>query len=260
MRVRIFSDVHLESTAFDPPRVEADVVVLAGDIGEGAAGLMWARERFEMHIIYVLGNHEFYGERLPDALEELRGRASDMGIHLLENASAVIGGVRFLGATLWTDFRVNGCLRPEGPSDNDARIAMHDARKLQNDYRYIRFGPKRKKQRDRLRPHDVLAMHRASVAWLFNELNEPFSGKTVVVTHHAPHLRSIPSDRVGAGYVPCYASHLPDLVCAPVDLWIHGHFHVSLDYEVGGTRVIANPRGRRAGANPLFLEGLVVEV
>lgn len=260
MRLRILSDLHIEATPFVPPAVPADALVLAGDIDEGAAGMEWARKRFDGPIVYVLGNHELYGERLPDALETLGARASDLGIHLLHDARVVIDGVRFLGATLWTDFRVNGYLRPEGPADNTARIAMYDARRLQNDYRYIRFGPKRRRHRDRLRPLDTLAMHRASTEWLRRELDEPFSGKTVVVTHHAPHLKSIPSDRIGAVYVPCYASHLPELVRRPVDLWIHGHFHASVDYDVGGTRVISNPRGRRDGANPRFLAELVVEV
>lgn len=252
MRVRIYSDLHLESAAFDPPNVTTDVIVLAGDIGEGLAGLTWAREKFDAPIIYVRGNHELYGQRLPEADESFSAEAKRLGICFLENASTVINGVRFLGATLWTDFRINGYSRPSGPDDDDVRIAMGEAKRLMNDYRYIRFGRKRKKARDRMTPVNTLSMHIASRDWLQRSLAETFDGRTVVVTHHAPHLLSVPTHRVGDRYTPYYASHLPQLVRAPVDLWIHGHFHTSCDYTIGTTRVISNPRGRSGDDNPAF--------
>ncbi len=249
MRLRIYSDLHLESSSFDPPEVAADVGVLAGDIAEGTAGLAWARAAFDLPIIYVMGNHELYGQRLPDALDEFSSEARRLGIHLLENGEARINGVRFLGTTLWTDLRIRGYLRAESPTNEDEHIALSDAERLMNDYRFICFGPKRKKGRDRLRPTQTLAMHRASQAWLHRSLADPFDGRTVVVTHHVPHLLSVPRrDR----YTPYYASHLPELVRAPVDLWIHGHYHTSRNYLVGTTRVVANPRGRSETDNPDF--------
>jgi 3',5'-cyclic AMP phosphodiesterase CpdA len=260
MRIGIFSDLHLESTEFNPPPAPADVVVLAGDISEGTAGMLWAREKFDTPIIYVNGNHELYGQRLPDLLDTLKEEAARLGIQFLENASVEIGGVRFLGATLWTDFRINGWAKGRDPNGDDARSAMYDARRLMNDYRCIRFGPKRKNRRDRIRPSDTLAMHCASREWLGRSLQEPFAGKTVVVTHHAPLLQSVPPRRVGDRYTPYYASHMPELVRAPVDLWIHGHFHTSVDYAVEGTRVISNPRGRNAKDNPHFVENLVITI
>jgi hypothetical protein len=56
----------------------------------------------------VMGNHESYRRCLPDELALAREQALTFGINLLENDAVVIGGVRFVGATLWTDYRIFG--------------------------------------------------------------------------------------------------------------------------------------------------------
>jgi predicted phosphodiesterase len=157
MKLRVLSDIHLEFAPFSPPAIDADAIVLAGDIGEGLTGLDWAREQFpKQEILYVAGNHEFYGARLPDALGDLTRRAQSLGIHFLENRAIEIGGVRFLGATLWTDYAIYS------RNEEEAGRAMFFARRGMNDYRHIRFGLKRKKGRDRILPGQLLEMHRAS--------------------------------------------------------------------------------------------------
>lgn len=256
MKLRIFSDLHLEFWSFDPPAVDADVIVLAGDIGEGDAGMKWAREQFPREpIIYVVGNHELYEQRLPDAMADFTQTAQALGIHLLENQALVLDEVRFLGATLWTDYAIFA------KNDEAVDRYMFAAKRLMNDYRVIRHGPKRKKGRDRIQPTFVREMHRFSRTWLAAQLAEPFAGSTVVVTHHAPHEMSVPPRYAGRELTPCYASHLPELVRAPVKLWIHGHIHDSIDYEVGGARVLSNPRGYKPpNDNPAFDPELVVEV
>lgn len=256
MRLRIMSDVHLEFWSFTPEPVPADVIVMAGDIAEGAAGLQWAREQFPREaIVYVIGNHELYGQRLPDAIDQLSAIADGLGIHLLENRSVVIDGVRFLGATLWTDYALYA------KNEEEVGRYMFLARRAMNDYRYIRFGPKRKKRRDRVLPGQLLDLHRASRTWLTEQLAIAFAGKTVVVTHHAPYRLSVPPQFDRDPLTACYVSHLPDLVRPPVALWIHGHIHDSLDYEVDGTRVLANPRGYKPpDENPAFEPNRVVEI
>lgn len=256
MKLHIYSDLHLEFWKFTPPSVTADVVVLAGDIGEGEAGLTWAREMFpDLPILYVIGNHELYGQRLPGAYDVLTEKARSLGIELLENRAIEFGDVRFLGATLWTDYALYA------KNEEEAGRFMFAARRRVNDYKFIRQGERRKKGRDRILPWHLLEMHRASRAWLSQEIAKPYAGKTVVITHHAPHILSVPQRYDGDELTPCYASHLPDLVRTPVSLWIHGHIHDSMDYEVGGARVIANPRGYMPPyENAGFEEDMVVEV
>ena len=109
MRLHILSDLHLEFEPFTPPAVEADAVILAGDVSTGRNGLKWALKSFpDRPVIYVLGNHEFYGQKLQKLTAELKEMARGTNVHLLENESCTIREVAFFGATLWTDFALNG--------------------------------------------------------------------------------------------------------------------------------------------------------
>jgi predicted phosphodiesterase len=109
MKIHVLSDLHLEFAPFAPAETDADVVVLAGDIWNGGKGIVWARDTFRnQEIVYVAGNHEFYGthwERLPENCQRM---ARACGVHFLENAQVEIGGVRCLGASLWVDFDLRG--------------------------------------------------------------------------------------------------------------------------------------------------------
>ena len=109
MKIRVLSDLHLEFHAWTPPPADADVVVLAGDIHVGVGGIEWAREQFPTTpVIYVVGNHEFYGGQLNEVLAALREAADRLGVYLLDSDELVLDGTRFLGATLWTDFALYG--------------------------------------------------------------------------------------------------------------------------------------------------------
>lgn len=251
MRIWILSDLHLELDPWAPPEgVVADVLVLAGDIHRGTRAIKWMktfREALPDNIIYVAGNHEHYREILPRALRELRA-ARLLGLHFLENSSVVIAGVRFLGATLWSDCQILG----------DKTATLRCARYM-NDYRAIRTSSSTE-----LSPTDTCKWHEISRAWLARNLDEPFDGPTVVVTHHAPSLRSISAEYKedpGTGF---FASNLESLLDARATLWIHGHTHASCDYTHCGTRVVANPAGylRPSGVreNLDFAPRLVVEL
>lgn len=250
MKLRIMSDLHIEFFDFRPPDVPADVVVLAGDILNEHYGLIWARKSFpDTPIIYVMGNHEFYNAQYERVLERARKEAQGLGIQLLENDHAVIDGVRFLGMTLWTDFAV------EEPA-NTVSSSMRLANLQMMDFSIIRY------RGGMLSAEATREFHGASRRWLTERLAEPFEGKTVVVTHHLPHRGSIDRQFHLDPLNPAFASHMPELVCPPVSLWIHGHTHCSCDYEpVEGTRVVCNPRGYGPSElNARFDPCLVVEV
>jgi predicted phosphodiesterase len=233
VRIRVHSDLHLEFQDWIPPLVAADVVVLAGDIHVGVEGLPWARRHFaDTHLIYVPGNHEYYGGEMESTREQLRQVAAAQGIVLLDCDAVVIDGVRFLGATLWTDFALHG-------SDPDAIArAQAEARRRMVDYRRINL-----RAAGRLQPDDTRRIHQRQSAWLAQQLARPFAGATVVVTHHLPHARSVHPRYQGDPLNPSFASDLSALVRNPVQLWIHGHTHESIDYQIDGTRVVCNPRG-----------------
>ena len=130
MRVHVLSDLHLERGGELPAAVDADVVVLAGDIGRGVHGLRAAIGWGSRHpILYVAGNHEPYGHGLPGVIGDLRtvAAAANGRARVLERDEIVIGGVRFLGCTLWSDFDVAGA--------HERARSMAICGDLVNDYR-----------------------------------------------------------------------------------------------------------------------------
>ena len=214
----------------------ADVVVVAGDTCEGCEkGFALLRRAIPAPtpIVAVAGNHEFYKSCLPDELVRARVAAAGHGITFLDDDEVVIGGVRFLGATLWTDYALDGeAWRP---------LAMAAARAAMNDHRRIAMS---KDPWRRFRPEDALALHRASRRFLGEVLAVPFAGPTVVVTHHAPSPRSSDPRYAGSRANAAYASDLTEMVgMSDAALWLHGHTHQSCDYRVGDTRVVSNPHG-----------------
>lgn len=250
MKLRIMSDLHIEFFNFQPPEVQADAVVLAGDILNEHYGLIWARKAFpNTPIVYVMGNHEFYDAHYDYVLDRVRRKAQELDIHFLENDQTIIGNVRFLGMTLWTDFSV------EEPM-HTANFCMWHANRQMTDFSLIRY------RGGLLSAEATRELHYASRRWLTKRLAERFPGRTVVVTHHLPHRASIDRQFHLNPLNAAFASHLPELVCPPVDLWVHGHTHCSCDYEpVEGTRVICNPRGYGpSDLNPRFDPCLIVNI
>jgi len=272
MKVLILSDLHLEFAPFEPvPNLEFDVVVLAGDIHSPAKrAVQWAADRFRgKPVIYLLGNHEYFDSRLDTTLAEARRDAEDSNVHLLDGDELVVDGVRFLGATLWTDFAL-AIETPEGPV-SDVRRAMKMATNLLNDYALIRTVDEsaepdtwRDKQGRKLQAADTLQIHQAQRAWLRDRLSEPFAGPTVVVTHHAPHRGSLAQRYADDWASGAFVTELPETFFDVPVLWVHGHTHQSFDYRVRSCRVVCNPRGyvNWSGRieNKAFDPGLVIDV
>ena len=264
MKIALYSDLHHEcGQPWGPPEsVEAaDLVILAGDIGVHTRGLVWAANAFpKTPVVYVAGNHEYYGAHL-GMLEELRRMARIRGLNFLERNTLILEkhGVRILGCTLWSGFDLYGACAPQAE-------AMAAARRHINDFWVITVGGG-----GRLEPRDAARLHRTSVAWLEAELATPFDGRTIVVTHFAPHRRCVAPQYAGDVLTPYFVSDLSSLMAKHrIDLWCHGHTHTNTDFVAeGDCRVISNQRGypneiRRtphgAPADPGFRTDLLIEV
>lgn len=250
MKILVLSDLHLESTAFEPDSeaVKAsDVVVLVGDIHPGDDGIRWARETFlDKPIVYVAGNHEFYGCDWVQHLETMRETAKVNNVYFLENDSVMIGGVRFLGCTLWTDFEFFG--------QNVIEKMMHYANNNFSDFEAIAAAGNLEAG-NRLTADLTLQRHRDSRAWLEAELPKGDPAHSVVVTHHYPHQNSTSPKFETDALTAIFGSKLPEKFLLQAGLWIHGHSHTSANYrldgQVGGVqryvRVVCNPRGYSLG-------------
>lgn len=237
MKIALYSDLHLETLQRYPgvnrvpePREAVDLVVLAGDINQGTSGLDDLARLGQNHI-YVSGNHEYYNHDIEILDQQLAEKADKLNLHFLQRSAVEIKGVRFLGCTLWTDFEIQTGWR------FGAELV---AKAFLPDYKLIRNRGKK------LSPMMSVELHHQNVDWLQSMLDTPFSGKTVVVTHHAPHPQSIHPRFAMSPINAAFVSDLSRLM-GKADVWMHGHMHDSFDYEVfqagKPTRVVVNPRG-----------------
>lgn len=253
VRLNILSDLHLSRAGLPLPSVEADIVILAGDISRPKEAIEWA-SGFKQPVLYVPGNHEFYGSGLKETIAQLKHYAQGKQIHILDNEEIVLHGIRFVGSTLWTDFNL------EGPGETREQ-AIAQALEFTYDFRRIKSDAI---PGATLSPDEMEALFNHNRAWLQQHLATPFNGPTVVITHHAPSPKSIHPRFENSLINTCFVSNSEDLMGSErAILWIHGHTHDSFDYQVNGTRVVCNPRGyARDGINEneLFNPDLVVKV
>ncbi|GLK74921.1 phosphatase [Methylopila jiangsuensis] len=245
MKIGILSDLHMDVHPYTPAVApDCRVVIVAGDTCSRLDhGLPWMAEQVRqrgMELIYVPGNHDWYANRtwgdhtctIDGDEPKARALAAQLGIHLLIDGEAVvIGGVRFVGATLWSDYEVFG----------DAKRSRAAAAAHMTDHKVIKI---KSGGYTKWRTSDHLATHRRHLERLGEILETPFDGPTVVVTHHAPHPRSLLEGRSTEPLDGSYASDLSDFIERHrPSLWVHGHVHRQQDYRIGETRIVANPRG-----------------
>lgn len=274
MLLWILSDIHLELTRgwdLPPPaeRPRFDILIVAGDlIPRPERGVHWLAECVpDRPVVYIMGNHEFYGVDEFRAVEKAKQAAEGTSVHVLQNDAVRIGDVTFVGATMWTDFDLFG----------DPRRAVAVAADRMNDFRKIRTA----KYLERFRPLHALARHRQSRAFFETEMRKERPGPLVAISHHAPHpgraieLSDPPtSDEI---LMAAYRSDLTSLMSPapddgrgalrPADLWIFGHTHESEDTVIGHTRVVSNAKGygpwlpkHRRWDNPKFDPNFVIEI
>ena len=249
MRVQVCSDLHLERHPHSLENAGADLLVLSGDIT--AAKFLATRDRYTQtdslrfnafrqffdevserfaKVIYVSGNHEFYGFRWRETHLVYQEFFKDYpNIHYLEQDYLDIGDVRVLGGTLWTD--MNG----RDPA------TIREAEHVMNDYKHIV---------DDIRGFTKLratttAIHHSQTLNKFSELAHNHS-KVIVCSHHAPSPRSIDPQYAHETHINgAYMSELESFILArpQIKLWTHGHMHSPSDYHIGECNVVANPRG-----------------
>lgn len=281
MHLQILSDLHLETHPHfrAQPAPGANVLVLAGDIGSYQRGSMLADEDFGLAqfspqqagghwpepVIMVPGNHEFDAQDFDAARTRLAAACARLGIVLLDNAVTVIDGVRFVGTTLWSDY--DAIALNNGVTELGALMKQRDKAFKAANFYLTKAETERHGQ-----PFLAAEMREEALRcqeWLRAALAEPFDGKTVVVTHFAPSLKSA-DPRYGltpgtAGFCNALDELLPF-----ADVWIHGHLHAPSDYTVRGTRqngsnwqcrVVANPLGyARKGEQETFNPHCLVQV
>lgn len=281
MKIQLLSDLHLEvHPHFVPePAPGADVLVLAGDIGSYQPGSLLQGQDFGLErfsplpqyagwpcpVIFVPGNHEYDMQDFDAAHARLRAACERMGMVWLERETAVLGGVRFVGTTLWSDY--DAMSMHEGVSDLTRLLKLREKAFRAANFYLQKTGGTRGGE-----PFLAEPMREQSLVcqqWLRQALARPFDGPTVAVTHFAPSLRSADPRY---GLVPGTAGfcNVLDDLLPFADLWLHGHLHSPSDYVAEGLRddgsawrcrVVANPLGyARKGEQEGFFPRSTIEL
>ena len=249
MKIQLLSDLHLETdpTFLAEPAAGADLLVLAGDIGsyrqgsrlngtDFGLGSYSPRNGWPTPVVYVPGNHEYDNLDFDDTHARLRELCDGLDILWLERETRVIGGVRFVGTTLWTDFDALAA-----PGDTIGEVLKKRAKA----FRAADFYLEKAEMRRHGAPFMAEQMREQGLAcqqWLDAALRAPFDGPTVAITHFAPTLASA-DPRYGVTAGTAGFCNALDGLLPLADYWIHGHLHCAQDYVQNGCRVIANPLG-----------------
>lgn len=271
MNIQLLSDLHLEGHPNYVPRPapQADLLVLAGDIGSYQRGSRLEdsdfglarfspREGWPVPVLYVPGNHEYDALDFDETHARLRETCERLGITWLEREERVFGAVRFVGTTLWADFDALA-LQPGQPEPT-----LQDQLKLRHKaFRAANFYLQKAAALRHGRPMLAEEWREQALecqAWLRAALARPFAGTTVVVTHFAPSLRSA-DPRYGLTPATAgFCNSLDDLLPL-AQYWLHGHLHCQQDYEVAGCRVLANTLGYATkGEQEGFREQFVLDL
>jgi predicted phosphodiesterase len=268
MKIAVASDIHLEFGDIDLQNTQgAEVLILSGDICVAAdldmrdrrqTELGFARRRSEMfheffercatnfpHVIYVMGNHEYYHSDFAIALGEMRRKLAHLpNLYILEREVKVINDVTFIGGTLWTDMNNLDTL-----TLYHMRTMMNDFRVITNSTNPVNFRTQEGEFKTRVgkfMPEDAVSEHVKMKQYIQSVVQGNHDTKYVVAGHHAPSRRSTheiyAEDTIMNGG---YSSSLDEFVMdhPQIKLWTHGHTHYPFDYVIGETRVVCNPRG-----------------
>lgn len=271
MKAWIISDIYAAPLDWYRHRVavpNADICLLAGDISGNiysSIDYVSAEIGARMPVVAVLGNHDYYGSSIDKGLEVARQQLGGTNVHLLENDTVIVNGIRFVGATLWTDFEViHGT--PGGielPVDGRRDLAVHCSVRDIMDFRAIyRSDERREGETGLITIQEMVRRHGESRKYIDDELAKPFDGKSVVITHHAPSPLSFHPAYAGSPTNGAFASDLTELIMLRRPwVWVHGHIHHLSDYGIGDTRILCNPRGYVHERNFIdFRPGYVIDL
>lgn len=239
MKLFLASDLHVEFHGDIPDAAkEAEVILLLGDCNSGIRSFDVAEEyhsKYKVPVVFVAGNHEFYGHDLDITLRELKKKsAQHPHIYFLEQDTVTLKGVRFLGCTLWSNFSLFG---------SDTRLQHKNiAQEMIPDFRLIKKGE------NLFTADDAEQLFYSSFNWLKKSLAEPFAGKTVVLTHFAPDICAVHPQYLQSGkdlLTPYFTSDCTDLIKEyAIHTWCYGHTHNSIDeIKLAKTRIVSNQRG-----------------
>lgn len=250
MYIRVYSDIHQEvKSHFNIPKfkiAELDnekeqILILAGDYlslrdlkhEDVFLDLKKLSDRFKK-VLYVFGNHEYYNGKIGGVYDEknieaIQSVSDNIFVLSRHTPSIIIDNIKFIGATLWTDF-------------NGKEVNFFDVKNTSNDFKYIKSAHN---GYTKYKPKHWLSEHIADINWIKKEVKNSNDMDTIVITHHAPYKSAIdPVDDPKNIYSKFYTSEQDDFIKdnKNIKMWIHGHIHYPFDFQLGDTRIFSNPQ------------------
>lgn len=259
MKILVTSDLHLDEWAalggnpllgIAERLIDLDALIIAGDLAEDPlrtwpALIDWIGQRIDPAKIYVIpGNHDYYDHRL-DGDDALRAVVEAAGMRFAQKQVIMIGELRILCCTLWTDFDLFG----------QQEDSMSHARWMADFERIARDAAGAT-----IKPADTVAAHVDHLSWLTRAIAEPHMGKTIVVTHHLP---SAAVAGAPSRLSPFFASNLDGWILQHQPaIWLCGHSHRHQQARIGTTLIrdisFGYPEEMPNGAeDTLLLRGLI---
>ena len=245
MKLHILSDTHGQTVT---PHPDADLIIHAGDFGNGRHGA----EAFQAacaaagkHCVFVLGNHDFYGEHLDELPRELIAANAPL---LTANRPLKFGGYTFVGGTLFSNFRL--------PWANKKQFRENLALACRNIANFFYIAAGKAPHERRAEPEDYI-IERFDAQLNFIE-HFRHRARTIVLTHFPPHLACTAPQYADS---PLNLYFINQIDLAGFDCWIAGHTHQAVDTVQDGCRLIINPLGypNEYGQNG-YRDGLLLEL
>ena len=248
MKLRILSDLHIDIRDFQIRPLDEDILILAGDISDKPEDtfniIKKYMENANKKVIFVMGNHDYFNDCINERIKYWYHFGEKLGknFHFLNQNSIIIDDIEFYGTTLWSDINIH---------KNEKRFLRYND--LTCIYKSDIYTP--------ITPSDYKNMYEAECKGLIKFLNTPNDNKKrIIITHFLPSYKSVSIKYIGNENNDMFASNLDDIINHyDIKMWIHGHTHETLDYNIGNTRIVCNARGK-IGENMNFKENLIINI
>lgn len=233
LRIRVLSDIHLEHGSDKTINYQdEDFLVIAGDLCNNfnrTEGVEFIKNYLDsastnVIVLYVLGNHEYYGGTIEEVENFWYTRNIDKLIVFGKTPKIFTYNknekkYHFIGCTLWTDLK-HGQL-------------IWKAVDFLNDFNFIE---------DFIKDSCFyLKIHETAVEELQSLLSKNKDGEVIIITHHPPFKNSVSQYYKDDDLNRLFYSELDFLLQSNIRYWIHGHVHNSCDYFFKKCQVVCNP-------------------
>lgn len=235
MVVQYASDLHLDFQAnrryimncgIEPV---GDCLVLAGDIANlfqlnlYADFWKWCSKNFALTVM-VPGNHDCYGDwSSREKLIQPMKKKIIPNVLCCNNTVLHLGKIDIVCSTLWSEIKPEYSMAVANGLLDFRAISIDSSPVTLNDYLWV---------------------HEESLRFVKNAVQTSSAKQIVVVTHHLPSYAVLADvfkeSPLNSGFVTELGNWIVD---SPIDFWIYGHSHISIERRIGITRLLSNQLG-----------------